>query len=98
MENKKNITRAQNSAFRRNVRKRVLVARHSPAREILSEPSAFDPARRAALDASVEMDLTGKHMPDFHVKTFGADGAIARLPVSSLVQGTPAIIDFYNSG
>ena len=45
------------------------------------------------------MSLTGKLMPDFHVKVLPADGgAPERVSAFSLVHGTPTVIHFYNSG
>ena len=49
--------------------------------------------------AAATMSLTGKIMPDFHVKVLPADGgAPERVSAFSLVHGTPTVIHFYNSG
>ena len=49
--------------------------------------------------AAAPMSLTGKFMPDFHVKVLPADGgAPERVSAFSLVHGAPTVIHFYNSG
>lgn len=44
------------------------------------------------------MGLTGKPMPEFHVKVLRADDRPERIPASSLVAGAPAVLHFYNAG
>lgn len=77
-----------------------LVPQHTPT---LFYPGLLRPVARASValiePAAATMSLTGKIMPDFHVKVLPADGgAPERVSAFSLVHGTPTVIHFYNSG